>query len=324
MTDSNRLNIRTKDIRACRFYFHHIQMHIKQSRNLVFDGNNPDVSLSCRIINDALEAYFPAPPGRLVFIRNMELALSTVILAEKHFTWLENDTRATYWLWGSICLDPKCNQSINQGLDNMSYISWYKESGLTTSPTTHHERLTTLIAFVDFLCIKSNNPPAIRRWLTHNLNFWRKHAIHLTRFKWLAADDTDTCVWAYRSLIKYQQAYLPETESSLSPVKIPSPISPEEAFHAFYALLDLWEIDNEIQKRVIGKLNKAFYQKTFRKKQSVRKGREILSAEHTERLAFLVNFYRSDKASVIEMLIDDRVRGIEARAESKQIPHRRP
>ncbi|HID8810541.1 TPA: hypothetical protein ACXIV6_004469 [Enterobacter roggenkampii] len=324
MTDNTRLNIRTKDIRACRFYFHYIHVNIPESRNNAFDGNNPDVARSCRIINDVLEAYLPESEMRQIFIRRMELALSTTILPEKNFTWLENDTRATYWLWGSACLDPECNQRINQALDNMSYYSWYKQSGLTLSPVSHHERITALISFVDYLCVSTNKTPAIRSWLTQHLDVWRKNAIHLTRFKWLTPDDTDTCVWAYRSLVKYQQAFIAEGNNPLCPVMLPSPVNAEEVFHTFYALLDLWDIDTEILRGTCKKLNKAFYQKTFRKKQASRKGRDTLSEEHAEKLAFLVEFYRTDNMSVLEMLIDDRFRGLDTRSKAIQSFRRRP
>lgn len=153
----------------------------------------------------------------MVFIRRMELALSTTILPEKNFTWLENDTRSTYWLWGRVCLDPECNQSISQALNNMSYFSWYKESGLTLSPTSHYERLAALIAFVDHLCVRTNNAPAVRSWLTQNLDVWRKYAIRLIRFKWLTPDDADSCVWAYQSLVKYQQAFTSERITHFAP-----------------------------------------------------------------------------------------------------------
>ncbi|WP_324285001.1 hypothetical protein Q5384_20380 [Enterobacter ludwigii] len=324
MTDNTRLNIRTKDMRACRFYFHYIHANIPESRAHVFDGNNPDVIRSCRIINDALEAYFPTYQDRLIFIRRMELALSTTILAERNFTWLENDTRATFWLWGRVCLDPECNQSISQVLNNMAYFSWYKESGLTLSPTSHHERLAALIAFVDHLCIRTNNAPAVRSWLTQSLDVWRKYAIRLIRFKWLTPDDADNCVWAYHSLVKYQQDFISESDNPLCPVILPSPVNAEEAFHTCYALLDLWEINNKTQQETIRKLNKAFYQKTFRKKQAARKGRDTLSEEHAGKLAFLVDYYRSDNTSVLEMLIDDRYRGLETRINVRQSFHRRP
>lgn len=324
MVDSSRLNIRTSDIRACRFFFKYIQKNIPQSRHLVFDDNNPDTPLSCRIINDALELYLPDPQTRQMFIRGMELALSTTILADKNFAWLKNDTRATFWMWGSLCLDKKFNQSINKELDNNAYTFWYRDLKLPDTPSSHHERLTYIVAFIDYLCINTANTPAIRRWLTANLNLWRKYAINLNRFKWLNPEDSDNCVWAYRSLKKYQQDYHTEESNPLNPVTLPSPVNSEEAFHTFYALLDLWEVGNDTQAKAIAKLKKAFYQKTFRQKQAARKGREDLSDEHVKKLAFLVNYYRSDKTSVIEMLIDDRVRGINAKVEAKQTRQRYP
>jgi len=83
MIDSTRLTIRTNDVRSCRFYFHYIQANVPSSINLVFDVNNPDTALSCRIINDALEAYFPDNSARLGFIRRMELNLSQRLLLKK-------------------------------------------------------------------------------------------------------------------------------------------------------------------------------------------------------------------------------------------------
>ncbi|MBL5926046.1 hypothetical protein [Enterobacter asburiae] len=63
-------------------------------------------------------------------------------------------------------------------------------------------------------------------------------------------------------------------------------------------------------------MNKAFYQKTFRKKQAARKGRDTLSEEHADMLALLVEYYRTDNMSVLEMLIDDRFRGLDTSAKA--------
>lgn len=320
MADSSRFIIRTDDIRVCRFFFHYIRNNIPQSQSFFFDYNNPDTSLSCRIINNVLELYFPVSHEREIFIRSMELTLSTTILDEKNFTWFSNDPRATYWLWGTVKLNPDCNKRINTELNN-NVTSWYKELRLAQEPVSHLGRLTNLVAFIDYLCINTNNTAAIRRWLMESLSIWRKEAINLPRFKWLRPEDSETCIWAYRSLKKYQQIHSSEIKTPLSPVQIPSPVNSEETFHTFYALLDLWNIDNEIRMMVIGKLNKAFYQKSFRRKQAALKGREEISEEHQERLAFLVKYFRSDKASVIEMLIDDRVKGIETTIQAKQVKY---
>lgn len=311
MAESNRLSIRTNDIRSCRFFFHYIHQYIPTSRTVVFDKNNPDTDLSCRIINGTLEFYFPDPQARRIFIQSMELALSTTIIAEKNFAWLESDTRATFWLWGSLYLDEKCNQSINDVLNTNTHAFWYGKLAIPDTPASHHERLTYIIAFIDYLCIDTGNSPAVRDWLTSRLNFWRKYAISLTRFKWLSVEFGDICVWAYHSLKKYHLDHHKEENTPLNPVNIPPPVNPEEAFHTFYALLDLWDIDSGNQEKTIAKLNKAFYQKTFRKKQAARKGGEVLSDEHIKRLEFLVSYYRSDKTAILEMLIDDRVRGID-------------
>lgn len=323
MIDSTRLTIRTNDFRSCRFYFHYIQANVPSSINVVFDVNNPDTALSCRIINDALEAYFPDNSVRLGFIRRMELNLSTTIIAEKNFDWFKDDTRATYWLWGSLFLDSRCNQDINDALDLHSN-AWYKDLNIPESPASHSERYNCIVMFIDRLCLQTRRTPALRIWLSKTLNFWRKHATRLTRFKWLQNEGNDIAVWAYHAMLKYQQNHKSTDNDPLNPVAIPHPVNAEEALHSFYALLDLWKIDNEIQKNTITKINKAYYQRTFRKKQAVMKGREEISDEHSKKLSFLASHYHSDKISVLEMLIEDRMRGIEIATNARQIRPRRP
>ncbi|MBL5926045.1 hypothetical protein [Enterobacter asburiae] len=103
-----------------------------------------------------------------------------------------------------------------------------------------------LITFVDYLCTSTNNSPAIRNWLTENLDIWRKHAIHFIHFRWPTPDDANICVWAYRSLVKYQQAFITEGDNPLCPILLPSPVNAEEVLHTFYALLDLWDVNTGI------------------------------------------------------------------------------
>ena len=78
-------------------------------------------------------------------------------------------------------------------------------------------------------------------------------------------------------------------------------------------MLDLWSADDDLQQKAVKKINKAFYQKNFRRKLSEKRERESISDTHKERLYFLVKFYKSDKISVIERLLDERVQGIETR-----------
>lgn len=312
MIDNSRLKINTKDIRACRFFFRYIQNAIPNARQYAFDGNNPDTSLSVRIINDVLESYIPNREARVTFIKGMELALSIAIQPEKNFSWLAEDKRATFWLWGSLYLDPSFNHSINEALESPSNINWYHRADLSVSPENHYARYDVIVALFDFICIENGNIPKVRKWIYEKMLYWRKHAVQLTKFKWLNPEETETCLWAFLYIKKYQE----ETacnNNSLNPVNLPAPLNSEEVYHTFYAMLDLWEVANETQQKAITKINKAFYQKNFRRKQAAKRGREDISKEHVERLDSLVRYYRSDKASVIEMLIDERLRGIETK-----------
>lgn len=103
-----RSSIAVKDIRTSRFLFWYIRKNIHGANQFAFDGNNPDTSLSERIINTALEAGYPDPIQRGNFIRSLELAINTTLLPEKYFSWLKENERATFWLWGVMCLDYRC------------------------------------------------------------------------------------------------------------------------------------------------------------------------------------------------------------------------
>ena len=142
--------------------------------------------------------------------------------------------------------------------------------------------------------------------------FWGRVIPLVSKFKWLTPDDEDSSRWVIKLLHRYQESYY-EKNRSVTPVKIPSPLSAEECYYAVYALIDLWGISTEEQGKIITRINKAFYQKTFRKNLSIQKNRKDISEEHQKRLDTLVKFYRSDRMSVIEMLIDDRLRGVETR-----------
>ncbi|STR42103.1 Uncharacterised protein [Klebsiella michiganensis] len=85
--------VRVKNLRECRFFFMYIKDKVLKSASIVFDINNPDIALSERIINKTLERFYPDAPDRALFIREMELILSTTVLPEKYFSWLNDDKR---------------------------------------------------------------------------------------------------------------------------------------------------------------------------------------------------------------------------------------
>lgn len=319
MTVSNNPDVKSKDVRSLRFIFKYIQKHLPHTRSLVFEINNPDTALSNRIINDTLELYLPDAQMRQAFISQMELKLSTTITSEKVFTRLEKDTRATFWLWGSIYSNHECNQLLNKELNINNGTNWYSELRFPTNVPSHRERFGTIIGFVDYVCMETDNPPAVRKWLVERLGFWQKNAMNVTRMKWLDQEDAETCMWAYHSLRKHQDASQKTADHPPYPVQLPSPINPEEAFHTFYAMLDLWGISNEEQQQICKKIDKAFYQKSFRRKQSAKKERKEFSEEHLERLNFLVKYYGADRTTVLERLIDDRINGIKTRADENRI-----
>ncbi|HFE2857367.1 TPA: hypothetical protein ACF239_005286, partial [Klebsiella pneumoniae] len=179
-------------------------------------------------------------------------------------------------------------------------------------PTDHSERYNAIITVIDTICIYTNKSPLIREWLNDKKLFWGEAIPLLSKFKWLTPDDEDSSRWIIKLLGGYQKSYC-EGNRSVTPVKIPSPLSAEECYYTVYALIDLWKIPTDYQDKIITRINKAFYQKTFRKNLSIQKNRKDISEEHQKRLDTLVKFYRSDRMSVIEMLIDDRLRGVETR-----------
>lgn len=305
-------HIRVKNLRECRFFFMYIKDKVLKSASIVFDINNPDIALSERIINNTLERFYPDAPDRALFIREMELILSTTVLPEKYFSWLNDDKRAAYWFWGNLCNYPDFNDSINKKINSTNYTKWYELAKLTLVPTDHSERYNAIITVIDTICIYTNKSPLIREWLNDKKLFWGEAIPLLSKFKWLTPDDEDSSRWIIKLLGGYQKSYC-EGNRSVTPVKIPSPLSAEECYYTVYALIDLWKIPTDYQDKIITRINKAFYQKTFRKNLSIQKNRKDISEEHQKRLDTLVKFYRSDRMSVIEMLIDDRLRGVETR-----------
>ncbi|EKL6979363.1 hypothetical protein PSI64_000144 [Escherichia coli] len=308
-----RSSIAVKDIRTSRFLFWYIRKNIQGANQFAFDGNNPDTSLSERIINTALEAGYPDPIQRSNFIRSLELSINTMLLPEKYFSWLKENERATFWLWGVMCLDYRCMESINEKLGTNLNINWYQKVGITDSPASHSERYSIIVALLDYINIETNQAPLMRQWLYERLVFWRANEHQRIKLRWLNEDNDEVCIWAYNYINKFQKEHGSNTGSQLDPVQIPEPLNSVETYHAVYAMLDLWSANDDLQQKAVKKLNKAFYQKNFRRKLSEKRERESISDTHKERLDFLVEFYKSDKISVIERLIDERVQGIETR-----------
>jgi hypothetical protein len=306
-----RSSIVVKDIRTSRFLFWYIRNNIQGMKQFAFDGNNPDTALSERIINTALEVGCPDPIQRSNFISTLELVINTTLLPEKYFSWLKENERATFWLWGLMCLDSRCMESINKKLGTNS--NWYQKAGLTDSPVSHSERYSIIVALLDFINIETNQAPLMRQWLYDRLVFWRANDHQQVKLRWLTQDHTDICTWAYNYIKKFQKEHASGEGNKLDPVHIPEPLNSVETFHSIFAMLDLWVASDEIQQKAIRKINKAFYQKNFRRKQSEKRERESISDAHEECLNFLAEFYKSDKMSVIERLIDERVQGIEVR-----------
>ncbi|TCZ55847.1 hypothetical protein [Klebsiella grimontii] len=91
--------------------------------------------------------------------------------------------------------------------------------------------------------------------------FWGRAIPQLSKFKWLTPDDEGSSRWIIKLLGGYQKSYY-EDNRSVTPVKIPSPLSAEECYYTVYALIDLWQIPTDYQDKVVTKINKAFYQKT--------------------------------------------------------------
>lgn len=311
MAANVRSSIVVKDIRTSRFLFWYIRNNIQGMKQFAFDGNNPDTALSERIINTALEVGCPDPIQRSQFISTLELAINTTLLPEKYFSWLKENERATFWLWGLMCLDSRCMESINKKLGTNSH--WYQKAGLTDSPVSHSERYSIIVALVDFINIETNQAPLMRQWLYDRLVFWRANDHQQVKLRWLTQDHTDVCTWAYNYIKKFQKEHASGEGKKLDPVQIPEPLNSVETFHSIFAMLDLWSAGDEIQAKAIRKINKAFYQKNFRRKQLEKRGRDSISDAHEERLNSLAEFYKSDKISVIERLIDERVQGIEVR-----------
>ncbi|RNV96164.1 MULTISPECIES: hypothetical protein [Enterobacteriaceae] len=306
-----RSSIVVKDIRTSRFLFWYIRNNIQGMKQFAFDGNNPDTALSERIINTALEVGCPDPIQRSQFISTLELAINTTLLPEKYFSWLKENERATFWLWGLMCLDSRCMESINKKLGTNSH--WYQKAGLTDSPVSHSERYSIIVALLDFINIETNQAPLMRQWLYDRLVFWRANDHQQVKLRWLTQDHTDVCTWAYNYIKKFQKEHASGEGNKLDPVQIPEPLNSVETFHSIFAMLDLWSAGDEIQEKAIRKINKAFYQKNFRRKQSEKRERDSISDAHKDRLNSLAEFYKSDKISVIERLIDERVQGIEVR-----------
>lgn len=307
---SEQVKIKLNDERFLKFYRNYVILKFPQVAYSSKVLQNGDLGFSEKVLNTYLEQYIPVLENRLDFIHQMEVALDKVIIPENCFSWFKNNKRATFWLWGMLWYDGACNHEIYRLLNQPQNAFFYKRAELSSSPENHEARFSLIINLIDYICFTYENKYALICFLEGCLKKWRDGINSQKKIKWLIPENEDVCKWAY----SYLKKYCGDTSNFPS---IPSPLGVEEMYHAFYAMIDLWLVQPEKIDAFTLKINKAFYQKTFRKKQAEKKGRSVLSEKHEERLLFLVSYYKSERAAVLEMLIDDRIRGIETKL-SKQ------
>lgn len=303
--------IKTKDLRVCRFFIRYIRIKIPANDICEFDENSIDSIMSCRLINKYISENIP-PENRELFILGMERAYNKTIIQESFFKLLIDDKRATFYLWGKLQFDDKYNARLRK-LTNQYNDNWCKQFGLSESPISHMERYNSLIYFFDNICVEIKSSIEVVSFLNDFYIFWRKINPGLINVSWLKVDDEDGCYWAYKYIKAHQESTKPDSNNKLWPVNIPNPLSAEEAYLSFYVMSDLWGSDFSASVELIRRMSKSWGQRIYRKKLSTKKNLLEISDEHKEKLSFLSDFYKKDKTQVIEMLIEERTKGIEVR-----------
>lgn len=71
----------------------------------------------------------------------METARDENILPLESFDWLEQDERATFWLWAYICKAGDYELGIDKPANAEFGKNWYQRMNLSVSPTSHQKEL---------------------------------------------------------------------------------------------------------------------------------------------------------------------------------------
>lgn len=134
----------------------------------------------------------------------METGREENILPPEDFDWLRQDERATFWLWAYICKVSDYTLGINPPENAEFGTNWYRRMNLTSTPTSHQERINLIMTLFDNILISTPPVNHLKKTVIERLkDQWKMIYRKPLPLKWLP-DEEESVLWAWNNLHKVQ------------------------------------------------------------------------------------------------------------------------
>ncbi|EPY8428582.1 hypothetical protein VC636_24650 [Citrobacter freundii] len=245
----------------------------------------------------------------------METARDENILPLESFDWLEQDERATFWLWAYICKAGDYELGIDKPANAEFGKNWYQRMNLSVSPTSHQERINIIISFFDNIIIPTPPVNHLKRQVMDRLkDQWKNIYSKPAPLKWLPNEE-DAVLWAWNSLKSLQEERNAPTIGLSLNISTPgmstwfTPLSHSERNLALRTAIDLWDDAPDTKRLFLLNLNKAWNQQKLRQSRTDKKAlNTYLKNETKTRLDFMAERSGVRISDMLEMLINDHYR----------------
>ncbi|WP_049246631.1 hypothetical protein [Morganella morganii] len=228
------------DIRMLRFYVRFIMV---QSQNYYgfpkLTQKLPDIFHSKNLLKQEINHYFSAIESsekRQAESEKAERLYHKNILSISLIEWLKKDKEACALIWGLLHLgsDPfLVLQNIHDTAFNHQIIN-------TTFPTSHEERFSLIVIYLDFLYFDEFDPPK-SEYNDFLKRQWLQLSDGVKPFKWLNETSTEGIEWAWQYLVDYHKSeHFDAGRMGIDSLQYFNPINPEEKYLAIYSVLKLW------------------------------------------------------------------------------------
>ncbi|HEB1530387.1 TPA: hypothetical protein RY435_004022 [Escherichia albertii] len=276
-----------------------------------------DLNAVSSFINNAFISLVPQRKGLTSNI--IKFKMNSALLSDGNFSWLKDNKRATFWVWGQIYLFHSFGLTgfesndifIKEGLDI--------QASLRRNPVfSHGSRFDDIVYAFDLrMKISYSEKQSI---ISFCHRYWANIFSDDKALKWISKRDIGLCQWAFNYIREHQSRIaLPVIDSighyfgnkqlpdlNDTPANLlPEPVDNEELFNSILAMYDLWRVTPEKKELFLIHINKAWNQKKVRDN---RKGKKALNTHISEgakdRLMLLAYRHNMNIGPLLEMLIE--------------------
>lgn len=276
------------------------------------DGVNRNDPESClKAVKRLISGYFPDKGEQNKILSEMEAACDENILPEEEFDWLQQDVRATFWLWAYLYKAGSYQLGIDLPSDSAPGDNWYSYLKLSVSPSSHPERLNTIISLFDGIIVITPPVNHLKKKIMEKLKEqWAMIYKKPAPLKWLP-DEENAVIWAWDSLHKIQEE---KNITSGFRLGLPrpglttwfTPLNHSERNIALRAALDLWDDAPDTKQLFLLNLNKAWNQHKLRRARTDKKAlNTYLKNETKRRLDFMAEHDGIRISDMMDKLIND-------------------